>query len=120
MIRSQNIAWYDMIQLPGKLTQVPEIARYHGEIYGNIFDTISTIRDNMRYYLSQFRQYAALCDTMRHYFDNMRQYATLFDTISTICDTMRHYLTLFRQYATLCDTISGTCVNFPESCRVAG
>ena len=24
------------IQLSGKLTQVPEIARYHGEIYGNI------------------------------------------------------------------------------------
>ena len=24
------------LQLSGKLTQVPEIARYHGEIYGNI------------------------------------------------------------------------------------
>ena len=24
------------IQLSGKLTQVPEIVRYHGEIYGNI------------------------------------------------------------------------------------
>ena len=25
-----------LIQLSGKLTQVPEIARYYGEIYGNI------------------------------------------------------------------------------------
>ena len=28
--------WLNVLQLPGKLTQVPEIARYHGEIYGKI------------------------------------------------------------------------------------
>ena len=35
-ISTRSLSQISKLQLSGKLTQVPEMARYHGEIYGNI------------------------------------------------------------------------------------